>query len=87
VEYEQKGGLYVSNDRSFRSIDKIDSYINKSVMNDNKRFWIMIVSLLILMACGSEKIHVTTPMDAVVDSVAVDSIKTDSVKVDSVGTD
>lgn len=59
-------------------IDKIDSYINKSVMNDNKRFWIMIVSLLILMACGSEKIHVTTPMDAVVDSVAVDSIKVDS---------
>ncbi len=48
-------------------------------MNDNKRFWIMIVSLLILMACGSEKIHVTTPMDAVVDSVAVDSAKTDSV--------
>ena len=55
-------------------------------MSDNKRFWIMIVSLLILMACGGEKIHVTTPMDAV-DSVAVDSIKTDSVKVDSVGTD
>jgi len=50
-------------------------------MSDNKRFWIMIVSLLILMACGGEKIHVTTPMDA------VDSIKTDSVKVDSVGTD
>ncbi len=69
-------------------------------MSDNKRFWIMTTSLLILMACGSEKIHVTTPMDAVVDSVAVDivdsikidsvavdSIKTDSVKVDSVGTD
>ncbi len=54
-------------------------------MSDNKRFWIMIVSLLILMACGGER--VTTPMDAVVDSVAVDSIKTDSVKVDSVGTD
>ncbi len=54
-------------------------------MNDNNRFWIMIVSLLILMACGSEKIHVTTPMDAVVDSVAVDSTKTDSVKVDSIG--
>ena len=56
-------------------------------MSDNKRFWIMIVSLLILMACGSER--VTTPMDAVVDSVAVDtvdSIKTDSVKADSVGT-
>ena len=50
-------------------------------MSDNKRFWIMIVSLLILMACGGEKIHVTTPMDA------VDSIKVDSVKVDSVGTD
>jgi len=79
VEYEQKRGLYVSNDRGFRSIDKIDSYINKGTMNDNKRFWIMIVSLLILMACGSEKIHVTTPMDAVVDSVAVDSIKVDSV--------
>ena len=77
MEYEQKRGLYVSNDRSFRSINKIDSYINKSVMNDNKRFWIMIVSLLILMACGSEKIHVTTPMDA------VDSIKVDSIKVDS----
>ncbi len=46
-------------------------------MSDNKRFWIMIVSLLILMACGSEKIHVTTPMDA------VDSIKVDSIKVDS----
>ena len=79
MEYEQKRGLYVSNDRGFRSIDKIDSYINKGTMNDNKRFWIMIVSLLILMACGSEKIHVTTPMDAVVDSVAVDSIKVDSV--------
>ena len=55
-------------------------------MNDNKRFWIMIVSLLILMACGSEKIHVTTPMDAVVDSVAVDSLAVDtvdSIKVDS----
>lgn len=55
-------------------------------MNDNKRFWIMIVSLLILMACGSEKIHVTTPMDAVVDSVAVDSVAVDtvdSIKVDS----
>ncbi len=59
-------------------------------MSDNKRFWIMIVSLLILMACGGER--VTTPMDAVVDSVVVDSVvvdsaKTDSVKVDSVGTD
>ena len=50
--------------------------------SDNKRFWIMIVSLLILMACGGEKINVTTPMDAVVDSVVVDSVK-----VDSVGTD
>ncbi len=55
-------------------------------MSDNKRFWIMIVSLLILMACGGER--VTTPMDSVVvDSVVVDSAKTDSVKVDSVGTD
>ena len=44
-------------------------------MSDNKRFWIMIVSLLILMACGGER--VTTPMDA------VDSIKVDSIKVDS----
>ena len=49
--------------------------------SDNKRFWIMIVSLLILMACGGEKIHVTSPMDA------VDSVVVDSVKVDSVGTD
>ncbi len=81
MEYEQKRALYVSNDRCYRGIDKIDNYINKSVMSDNNRFWIMIVSLLILMACGSEKIHVTTPMDAVVDSVAVDTV--DSIKVDS----
>ncbi len=48
-------------------------------MKRSKKF-LAVAAISLLAACGGEKIHVTTPMDAVVDSVAVDTALVDSIQ-------
>jgi len=54
-------------------------------MKRSKKF-LAVAAISLLAACGGEKVHVVTPMDAVVDSVVVDTVVVDSIKVDSIQT-